>query len=112
MIGYWEGDRDWRMMGNPNESFARTLAWINIELKSDGTFVLKDGGVPYTGEWVSSGNQIDLQVMTVLNRPLEKQGEATKKAAVFSIRYENKAMFFKSIADTKEIELKKKTKPQ
>lgn len=111
MIGYWEGDRDWRMMGG-TEAVARAVAAVNLDIRGDGTFTLWDGGVDFTGDWVASGNKIDLQVMTILNRPLEQQGEATKKAAVFSIRYENKAMFFKSIADTKEIELKKKTKPQ
>jgi hypothetical protein len=111
MIGYWEGDRDWKQMGSASEAVARAVAAINLNLKADGTFVLQDGGIDFSGEWVASGNKIDLQVMTILNRPLAQQGEETKKAAVFSVRYENKAMFFKSIADAKEIELKKKTKP-
>lgn len=110
LYGHWEGDRDWRTLGQPSEEVARALAAINLDLKSDDSFVLTDGGVPFTGTWYQTGDGIALQVQTILNRPLEIQSENTKKAADFTVRYASGNLYFRSTADKVEIELKKKTK--
>ena len=106
----WKGDRDWKKV-IADEAAARATSAVNLNLKSDGTFVLQDGGPDFTGTWVQSGSKVELQVEKFLNRPIEQQSEDTKRLARFDIRIENNRMYFKNAVYDVEIELKKQAKP-
>lgn len=111
LYGKWEGDRDWKRINAATEEAARAFAAVNLTLKADRSFLLQDGGIPFEGSWIQSGETIELRVETILNRPLEQQQESTKKQAEFKVRYKDGKLYFKSPADSNEIELKKKAKP-
>lgn len=110
LSGMWKGDRDWKKV-IADEAAARATSAVNLNLKSDGTFVLQDGGPDFTGTWVQSGSKVELQVEKFLNRPIEQQSEDTKRLARFDIRIENNRMYFKNAVYDVEIELKKQAKP-
>ena len=111
LYGKWEGDRDWKALKLDSEAVARAVAAVNLDLKTDDTFVLIDGGVPFEGNWTQSGNDIHLEVVKILNRPLEGQSDQVKKASTFALRLEKGRLYYKSPTDTNEIELEKKPKP-
>lgn len=111
LYGKWEGDRDWKSLKLDSEAVARAVAAVNLDLKTDDTFVLIDGGVPFEGNWTQSGNEIRLDVVKILNRPLESQSDEVKKASAFSVRFDKGKLFYKSPSDSGEIELEKKPKP-
>ena len=109
LSGMWQGDRDWRKLHLDNEEIARARAAINLSLKSDGTFVLQDGGEPFTGTWSKIDTGVHLEVETYMNRPIQQQ--LTETHSSFVVRVDGKRMFFKNSSDETEIELKKQAKP-
>ena len=109
LSGMWKGDRDWKALGLDSEAVARAIAAVNLNLKSDGSFVLQDGGIPYTGSWTQSGSDVNLKVETILNRPVVLQQESIQMQTDFKLHVVGGRIFFKSPADTKEFELKKET---
>ena len=112
LIGHWEGNRDWHKMDGITEEASRAFAAVNLDFRSDGTFLVVDGGVPFEGSWSQSGVNLDLRTETVMNKPLTQQPDAVQKQTAFTIRYQNGHLFFRTMADLVDIELKKKTKPQ
>jgi len=112
LYGTWKGARDWRSLNLDSEEVARALAAVDLELKGTGAFTLNDGSVKFDGNWIQSGDTIELRVESILNRPLEQQSDAVKKSADFVVRYQGGKMFFKNPTDTMEIELKKENETQ
>jgi hypothetical protein len=110
LAGMWKGDRDWKKINTETEAAARAFAAVNLDLKASGEFVLQDGGVPYTGTWVPYTDKVELVVETILNKPLDMQAEQTQKLSHFTVRIENKRLFFKNPIDETEFELKKELK--
>ena len=107
----WQGDRDWKQINAETEAAARAFAAVNLELKMNGGFLLKDGGQPITGSWFRSGNTVELQPETYMNKPIEQMDPKARKQLVLSIRIDAGRLFYKFYADEQEIELKKQAKP-
>jgi hypothetical protein len=94
--GTWKGDRDWRKINTTNEAAARALSAIDLILKPDGSFTLTDGGMPFTGSWVQSGNMLDLRVETFMNTTLDRQTKAVQDASQFVVEYQNGDLHFRA----------------
>jgi hypothetical protein len=111
LVGFWQGDRDWKELHLDNESVARSLSAIDLTLKLDGSFLLKDGQVPFTGPWIQRDKAIELQVETIMNKPIEQQPDSVKSNVGYMLRVDGAKLFFKKQGDDLEIELKKQSKP-
>ncbi len=105
----WQGDRNWKLLHLDSEEVARARAAVNLSLKPDGTYVLQDGGEPFTGTWSQTASGVNLEVETYMNRQIQQQ--LTEKHSTFVVRVKGKRMFFKNSSDDTEIELKKQSKP-
>jgi hypothetical protein len=107
LFGKWEGDRDWKKLPVSNELAARAFAAVNLELKSNGNFTLIDGGIPFTGSWVRTGDTIQLDIETYFNKSVGSQPEEVRNLMEFSLRTDGTSLWYKSKSDTSEIILKK-----
>jgi hypothetical protein len=103
IIGTWQGERDWKQLSTSSEEAAKALAAVNLEIKATGRFLLQDGGIPFEGNWVRETNSIRLDVDTFMNRNIEAQPDMVKESAIFSVRFENGSLYYKSKQDTVEI---------
>ena len=111
MVGHYEGNRDWRKLNAVSEIAARGAMGVDLDLKADGAFLLKEFGIPYEGTWNAGSDSLDLHVETVAGKPLERQPEAMQKYASFSVKVKDGAIVFTSPANGDEILLQKKPKP-
>jgi hypothetical protein len=108
LYGKWSGSRDWKKVGAANELVARAVSAVDLTLKSDRTFELTDGGMPYEGEWSRSGDQIYLNVTMILNKRLDLESEQVKQAAQFELKVVGDTLKFKQALAEEVVELKKK----
>ena len=107
LFGKWEGDRDWKKLPVSNELAARAFAAVNLELKPNGNFILIDGGIPFTGSWVRTGDTVRLDIETYFNKSVGSQPEEVRNLMEFSLRTDGTSLWYKSKSDTSEIILKK-----
>lgn len=107
IYGKWEGSRDWKSIRATTEEMSRAFASVVLIIKADGSFQVIDGGMPFDGIWSRSGDKVNLNVTSVLGRPLEMQGEPIKQQATFSLRFDGEKMHFRNGLESIDIPLKK-----
>jgi hypothetical protein len=107
LFGKWEGDRDWKKLPVSNELAARAFAAVNLELKPNGNFILIDGGIPFTGSWVRTGDTIRLDIETYFNKSVGSQPEEVRNLMEFSLRTDGTSLWYRSKSDSKSLKFKK-----
>lgn len=110
VTGKWEGARDWKAIGTQSEEVSRALAGVFLELKPNQSFLLQDGGIPFEGNYVVSGNEIQFEVLQIMNRPISVQPESTKQSAAFTATVKDGKILFRSAGEQKPVELILKAK--
>ncbi len=95
-------------MGSQNEEVAKALAGVILELRANQTFLLQDGGIPFEGTYVVSGQEIRFDVLEIMNRPVGVQPESTQKAAAFTAEVKEGKIYFRSSGEKESVVLEPK----
>jgi len=58
-------------VGRANDPVANTFRRVEVIIKSDGTFLAQEGGIPFSGTVSFSGDTANLKTTRVLDRPTD-----------------------------------------
>ncbi|HRI73094.1 MAG TPA: hypothetical protein PLB31_01330 [Fimbriimonadaceae bacterium] len=73
--GKWQGERTDILKGDDSPT-ANTLRIVEVEIKSDGTFVYTSAGFPATGTFRPGNGGLLLDVKEVMGRSIESMGSS------------------------------------
>ncbi len=104
--GTWIGYRDLVAPPGANPYVTKTLARIRLEIRPDGTFWMRDGGIDVEGDVSGGSKQRELQVLRVLGR------EADEKIRYRLRRREDGSMLIEKVgSDQAPVVLRKRSQP-
>ncbi len=78
-VGYYEGEQTDLVDPKLNDPIANSLRIVKLELKADMSYTLVKASIPQSGEAGFAADHVSLHPTKILDQPMERQSEETKK---------------------------------